>query len=422
MSNLHYLAKHKHLFLVCFEFIILLFSSSFICCSNFDFIKITDSTDVVGDSCPEFYLEEPILYVHWDMGVNHKFLVENISNFQELTILGIEDLTFNTRKFLLKHNDYLLTIKRDESKDYIEFIDVSDPVNPKLKIELLVPSSYTISTINKHCLGLVSIDTGDYLFLQAEEESSYLCFNCSNMNSPSLLESYQFPTEVQTYYNEFQRFYIRDNLLFIPTRNASASLGFVVYNVTSLTSFTKISEWFGNTNLTSVNSIVVSQDSLFLKNGHNRIEIFSIQNMTQPTREGYIELDYSYGSYFRESYIISIGIRELFIIDFSNITDPTEASYFHYTVDTEAVIKDHIFDDNKITAEHIYIPFDVIPASQVLYVFDWSDPYNMTIKTKLGFPGPPTKRFPFISISNVVIAIVCIVVFTKTKHKKKNKR
>ena len=144
--------------------------------------------------------------------------------------------------------------------------------------------------------------------------------------------------------------------------------------------------------------------------------------MTHPTREGYIELDYSYGSYFRESYIISIGVRELFIIDFSNITEPTEASYFHYTVDTEAVIKSNIFDDNKITAEHIYIPFDVIPPSQVLYVFDWSDPYNMTIKTKLGFPGPPTKRFPFISISFVFIVLVCTVSFTKIKHKWKNKR
>jgi hypothetical protein len=421
MNKLNSKGKNKRLLLVSLELIILIITS-FIYCSDSNFIKITDSTVFVGDSCPEFYLEEPILYVHWDRGVDHRFLVENTSNFQELTILGIETITQDSREFLLKHNDYLLAIKRDNvGVDYAEFIDVSDLANPKLKSVLLVPSSYTISAFHKHCLGLASIDTGEFLFIQSYEESGYLCFNISDMNQPALLESYQFPSEVETYYNEFQRFLIRDNLLFVPTRNASSALGFVVYNITSLTSFTKIGEWFGTTNLSNVNSIIVSGDSLFLKNGHNRIEVHNIENITHPTREGYIELDYSYGSYFREHYLISIGVRELFIYDFSNITDLIETSYFHYTVDTEAAIKDHIFDENKITAEHIYIPFDVISPSQVLYVFDWSDPYNMSIKAKLGFLAPTTKRFSYISISFVSIMFVCTVLIVRIKKKWKNR-
>jgi len=421
---LHYNPKLKHLAIVSFELVILFISTSLVCYSNSDFIIMTKSESIGNHDCPEFFLDEPILYAHWTIG-DYRLLVVNNSNYQELTTIGIETLSHEPRKLLLKHNDFILTLRSESHfeetpKDFIEIIDVRDLVNPELISEVQLPTTYQIQTDSIHSLGLVTLNSCDYLFLHSEDESNYLCINISNVNVPTLVESYQFPLEVENYYNEFQRFYIKDNLLFIPTKNASSLIGFVVYNVTTLTSFTKVSEWFGNTNLTTVDSLVVSEDLLFLKNEHDKIEVFDIQNMTQPKREGYIKLNYSLGSYFRGNYLITINLTELFIIDFSNITDPIIASSFDYDLFETTIIDHRIFDDNKITDTHIYLPFALARyKNETLFIFDWTDPYNMLLKAGLGFPNPPTKRFPNISRGFLIIVMVSIVVIVRIKYKRK---
>lgn len=390
---------------------------------------MTKSESIGNHDCPEFLLDEPILFAHRTIG-DDKLLVINNSNYQELTLLGSEDLNDDPREFLLKHNEYILVILHErhfgETPDilyFVEFFDVSDLLNPILKYKLQLPTSYTVDSNSIHSLGLVTINSGDYLFLHTEGESDYLSINCTNMNQPILMESYQFPLEVENYYNEFQRFYIRDNLLFVPTKNTSSFLGFVIYNITTLTSFTKVSEWFGTTNLTTVDSLVVSEDLLFLKHEQDKIEVFDIQNMTQPKREGYIKLNYSLGSYFRGNYLITINLTELFIIDFSNISDPIIASSFDYTLFETTIIDHRIFDNNKITDTRIYLPFNLARyKNETLFVFDWTDPYNIVLEASLGFPDPPTDGFPFVSSGYLLLIMGIIIGVIRIKRRKRSKK
>lgn len=202
-------------------------------------IHIPDVEGVFGYyNWQDFYIDEPIIYVTRDP----KLYVLNSSSLQQLTILGEQESADSVRHFLLKHDNYLFLIRREEpgyDDSYLEIVDVGDPTNPALIGEVIFPSSYDIGSGSPDSFGLLTFEDERYLFIQEKWEDHFLCINCTIVTQPEILDFYHFPGEAGSYYDYFQRFYIRDNIIFFPTSNTT-HYGFVAYNFTAVQSMTKV--------------------------------------------------------------------------------------------------------------------------------------------------------------------------------------
>ncbi|MGC9780379.1 MAG: hypothetical protein HZR80_14120 [Candidatus Heimdallarchaeota archaeon] len=190
---------------------------------------------------------------------------------------------------------------------------------------------------------------------------------------------------------------------------------------------TKVCEWFGETNLSTVDSIYVSQEYVYLKSDEKSIEVFAIQNLTAPIRKGYIDLNlgYCFKTFFRGNYLFVFfnifGNSTLNIYDYTNITNLLiTSSYLHLGDDSG--FNHHFFIESMITPTRIYIPiFLARQWNETLYILDWSNPYDLKLVAILGFPIQTTNGFPIISSSSIILVAVCIVFTTKLKYKRKKK-
>ncbi len=423
--------KAKQKFLLAYSFGLLLLFLPFFTAQNCKIFNPWISVNsIMGvDDFRDFFVDEPIIYATRDS----KFYALNSSDLKQLVILGEQESPESWREFLLKHNEYLFIIRREdhfgeipEDASYLEIVDVNDLTNPILIGELELPSYYTTGAHDFHSHGMITINNKIYLFIHALYKDNFLCINCTNIAQPELLEYTNFPGEAGDYYNEFQRFYIRENVIFIPSKNNS-HLGFVAYNFTSVQSLTKVCEWFGETNLSTVDSIYVSQEYVYLKSDEKSIEVFAIQNLTAPTRKGYIDLNlgYCFKTFFRGNYLFVFfnifGNSTLNIYDYTNITNLLiTSSYLH--LGDDSVFNHHFFIENMITPTRIYIPIAMARQwNETLYILDWSDPYDLELVAILGFPIQTTNGFPIISSSSIILVAVCIVFTTKLKYKRKKK-
>ncbi|MGC9778973.1 MAG: hypothetical protein HZR80_06995 [Candidatus Heimdallarchaeota archaeon] len=381
------------------------------------------------DNFRDFFVDEPIIYATRDS----KFYALNSSDLKQLVILGEQESPESWRIFLLMHNEFLFLIRNEhyfgedpEDIDYVEIVDISNPLNPILISEVKLPSSYTIDGHNLYSHGVISTNNKLYVFMQTDDNDYFLCINCTNIVQPELLEYTNFPGEAGDYYNEFQRFYIRENVIFIPSKNNS-HLGFVAYNFTSVQSLTKVCEWFGETNLSTVDSIYASQEYVYLKSDEKSIEVFAIQNLTAPIRKGYIDLDLGdcFKTFFRGNYLFVFfnifGNSTLNIYDYTNITNLLiTSSYLHLGDDSG--FNHHFFIESMISPTRIYIPISMASQwNETLYILDWSNPYDLELVAILGFPIQTTNGFPIISISSIILVAVCIVFTIKLKYKRKEK-
>jgi len=378
----------------------------------------------------DFYVHEPYLFVE----VDARLFILNSSGFQKLTILGEQQSPDSGREFLFKHNDYLFMIRREhyfgqtpEDIDYLEIIDVSDLTNPFLIGEVMLPSSYGITAHDFHSSGLITIGEQRYIFMHALYHDYFLTINCTTINTPTLVEYNNFPGEAGIYYGHYQRFYVHDNQMFIPTKNSTDSKGFVVYNFTSLQALTKVTEWFGNTNVSSFDSIQVSQDYVYMKSVEAHIEVISIQNLTAPTRKGYINLGFCHKSYFHGDYLIAfLGLFDypnITIFDYSDIGNLTKtSSYLHPGIDY-GKFNFLVFTESMITSSHIYVPIEMTDyGDKTLYIFDWSDPYNLTVKATFGFiPKTNTSGLSIFLYNSFLLFMVAIVYVIEIKYMKRRK-
>jgi len=415
-----------HKLLIVIVLFLLIFSSS--CRSTLHGIQVKGL--ILEFTFRDFFVDEPLIYT--TRGSSTLYVLNN-SNFEELEIIGEQTSSEIYRGFLLKHNNYLVLFR---SEDYfgqtpdhlyfLEFIDVSDITNPILTSEVQLPTYYDVAGPQDfHSRGVITIDNNPYLFIHAIFNDHFLCINISNIFQPELLVYNSFPGEVGNYYDYFKRFFIKDNIMFIPTKNAT-QYGFVAYNFTTLQSLTKVSEWFGETNLTSFDSIYASQNYLQLKKDEAFIEVFNIQNLTEPDREGYINLGSSIYTVFRGNYLInfqgSFLYPNLTIVDYSNITDLKITGFYLHPRDALGFYNFNVFIDSMFTDSLIYIPIQMTQYNdKMLYVLDWSDPYNLFVKATLGFPFQNTNGFPIISSSFLFVTMICIIIFVKMKPKKKVK-
>ena len=377
----------------------------------------------------DFFVDEPILYATKEQTL----YVLNNSGLQELTILGEQVSSESYRGFILKHNEYLVLMRREhyfgqspEYINYLEIVDVSDVTNPVLISEVTLPTSYDISSSKSfHSRGVITIESKNYLFIHARLNNHFLCVNLTDISQPEMVEYNDFPGVVGTYYDYYQLFHIRDNKIFIPTSNTTHR-GFVVYNFTTLQSMTKVTEWFGYTNLSGFDSIYASQEHVYMKNDETFIEVFDIQNLTAPIRKGYINLGSCLFSAFRGNYLFAfLGSRNytnLTIFDYSNITDLKITSFYSHPGDAYGSFNFNVFTDSMITNTNIYVPIQMTAyCDKSLYILDWSNPNNLFVKATLGFPFPSTDGFPIISSSFLLVTMICIVIFVKVKYNKKVK-
>jgi hypothetical protein len=381
--------------------------------------------DYESYSCRDFFIDEPIIYVTKDP----KLYAYNSSGFQELTTLGIQESPDSVRQFLLKQNDYLFMLRREEpnyDNDFLEIVDVSDSKNPELVGEVLLPSFYDISAYGPESSGLITIEDQCFLLIQEDSEDHFLCINCTIANQPAVLDYYYFPGEAGSFYDYFKRFFVRDNTIFIPTGNTT-DYGFVAYNFTTIQSMTKVTEWFGPTNITYFDSIYVSEDRVYLKKLESFIEVISVQNLSTPTRIGYIDLGFSFYTLFREEYLIAfmgnMDYHNLSIFNYSNFTNIEITSTYLHPGEYFGTFNTYVFLESMVTKSYIYVPIKSSSFfDKTLYVFDWSNPYNLTIKATFGLPTASTGRFPFISLNFFFVVFVVIICVTRIKLKKRKKK
>jgi len=381
---------------------------------------------------PIFYLEEPFLFA------NHReeqFLVLNNSDYQQLQLLG--DFTHKNDDFrepLTKYNNYIFYFKKEhyfrEIPEYINFIeimDVSDYANPQLIGELQLPIGYDISHFEIYVHEFVAIDNGLYLFLQDEDNHSFLVINCTNMQQPELVDAYQFPGEAGQDFSKLFKFFIKGKTVFIPTLNATSSVGLTIYNFTALNNLTKIGEWFGNTYLSSFDSVFASQDYLYFKKWNSGVEVFNIQNLTHPTRSGFVVVP-GYDLFCHKNYVFGVYFYTFSIYDCSNTSNTEPIFSYAYPYDT--YIKYHYVTENLITDNYFYFPFDIHKwKNETLHIWDWSNPNNITIKTKLGLPTVPPLNEPIhwtykkivapIIVGDVLVTTLGILLLRRIKAKKK---
>ncbi len=381
---------------------------------------------------PNYYMEESIFYVtHF----RERLLVLNNSNYEQLQLLGSLVLSDYNRAPLTKYANYLFLCRYEsqfpETPDYIfylEIVDVSDLENPQLIVELQLPDGYPISYSSLYIHEFVEIENELHLFLKDEDKNRFLVINCTNMYQPTILDSYQFPGEARTDYDKLYKFFIRDKTVFIPTLNATDSFGITVYNISSLTNFTKIGEWFGNISLETFDSVYVTEDYLYLKDTRKGLEVFNIQNLTHPTRIGYVTGP-SARFFCHKNYVLGLGFYFFNIYDCSLTNFTIPINNYTYPDIAYTFIHYNFFDESKITDKYFYLPFTIHkPKNETLHVWDWSDPYNLSIKAKLGMPTVPSlkelrrtykKIISPIIIGDAIVAVTGIFLLRCLKRKKK---
>lgn len=345
---------------------------------------------------PNYYMEESIFYT---MQYRERFFVLNNSNYEQLQLLGSLVLSDYNRAPLTKYEDYLFLYRvKSNFPDtpgyfyFLEIIDVSDLENPQLVVELQLPDGYPVSYSSLYIHEFVEIENELYLFLKDEDKNRFLVINCTNMYQPRILDSYQFPGEAGTDYDKLHKFFIRDKTVFIPTLNATDSFGITVYNFTSLTNFTKIGEWYGNNTLETFDTVYVTEDYLYLKDSRDGVEAFNVTNLTHPTRIGFVT-DFGARFFCHKNYVLELDFYFFNIYDCSLTNFTVPINNYTYPDIAYTFIHYSFFDESKITDNYFYLPFTIHkPKNETLHIWDWSDPYNLSIKAKLGMPDIPSLK------------------------------
>lgn len=384
-----------------------------------------------GVRFPLFHLEEPFLYADY---FSERFIILNNSDYQQLDLLGHYVLKTEGLYWpITKYNNYLFRIRPEhhfgetpEYLYYLEIIDVDVAENPNFVTELLLYAGSPLSFDQFYTHEFMEFDNKLYLFLQEDERYNPFVVNCTNMQQPVLLDSYQFPGDAGVDYNKLYKFYIRDNFVFIPTLNATSSVGLTIYNFTALDNLTKIGEWFGSTNLTSFDSVYASEDLLYFKKKNSGVEVFDIQNLTHPTRSGFVAVP-GYGLFCHQNYTFGFYHFTFSIFDCTNTSQTEPIFTYEYPWDTYIHI--NYMSENLFTNDYFYLPMDEYsPINETLHIWDWSDPSSPTIKVKLGLPSIPrliesphwtyTKIVVPIIVGDALIATVGIVLLRYLKRKK----
>ncbi|MHA1556451.1 MAG: hypothetical protein ACTSPM_05880 [Candidatus Heimdallarchaeota archaeon] len=382
---------------------------------------------------PEFFVDNDIIYAAYFGDI----VTMDCRNCDQIEITGIlQEEKDSSRDILGKYNDVLFTLRQQEKVEndqtyyytYFELINVSKLSKPILigEVELIKSTNYNgqllLHEINSH--GYYFSNDAIYYFIGV---SDIRCIKWAIGEIPLEIDDYYFDSgEVFSYWLKSRLFYIMDNKIFIPTKNESATLGFVIYSFTSYNTFTKESEWFGEMNITDIDKIYIiycTPKYLYLKEGTRLNEIFSIEDISNPSRIGFLDLtDEGIYSFLAYDYLITITSDELKVYNWSNLDDLKVLNNFTYeTEDGRGFFNWDEFNDNKITADRIYLPrTSSSEETTTLLILNWSTPTNIDILAITGLPEKKISRllgtFP---ISSTLLIAFCLALVLKQRIRKK---
>ncbi len=382
---------------------------------------------------PEFFVDNDIIYAAY--GGN--LVTMDCRNCDQIEITGIlQEEKDSSRDILGKYNDVLFTLRRQEKVEndqtyyytYFELINVSKLSKPILigEVELIKSTDYRgmlcLYEINGH--GYYVSSDAIYYFIGV---SGIRCIKWEIGESPIEIDDYYLDSgEVSSYWRKKRLFQIMNNKIFIPTQDENATLGFVIYRFTSYNTFTRESEWFGEINISDINKIYCTPKYLYLKDGHQLNEIFSIEDLANPYRIGFLDLtDKGMYSYLVYDHLFTINSEELKIYNWSNLDDLKLLNNFTYeTEDGKGFFNLDEFSDNKITAERIYLPrTSSSEETATLLILNWTDPMNIDILAVTGLPGKKISRLlGTIPISSTLLIVFCFVLVLKQRIRKKKKK
>ena len=150
--------------------------------------------------------------------------------------------------------------------------------------------------------------------------------------------------------------------------------------------------------------------------------------MTHPTRIGFVTgVNWAYICH--KNYVLGFTDYSFNIYDCSTTNYTVPISNYTYPDFVNTYIHYSILDENKITDNYIHLPFWIhTRKNETLHIWDWSDPYNLSIKIKIGIPRIPSLRelswtykkiITPIIIGDVLTATLGIFLLRRLKVKKK---
>ncbi len=379
---------------------------------------------------PRFFVEDDIVY-----GINSRgIVIMNNSDPTKLELIGKTNEELHSRTFLTKYNNLIFMIRNEhyfeDGHEYyssLEIYDVEDLSEPKLLGELFLDYATRYEDhktfTSPHSCGVVEIDNDIYYLWQAGE---YLvAFDCSSLTNPIKVENFWFTSEMGQYYQVMKRFYIKNNLFIVPTRNESSTFGFGIFNMTSLQNFNKVSQWFGDVNISRVNELFVKQERLYLKE-YPGGEVFDISNITAPTRIGYINISsYYYPTIIDNSFFVSALDDTIEIYNYTDIHNITKICSYSMPIEDYGNFYFEGMDESKIAGNRIYLPrANTIYENTTLLILKWNEPNSLELLSLMGFPDfYSSKKFSITikhHIANGLILTVIIYQIIMLRKKKKS--
>ena len=382
---------------------------------------------------PDFYVEEDVFFVIESGDI----IIVNCSNAFNFEILGkLSREVDSSRTILEKCGDILIVIREQSVREegqlylysYLEMINVSDFSNPSLigAVELAVSAYYNHFLYSIDSYGCYTDSDTIYYFVGTTE---IFCIEYTIGGIPTLIEDYQFDNgEVLTHWEEMNLFEIIDNYIIFGTENEFSEKGFVVYSFTNYHSFVQESEWFGDLEIPGITEIHSSFNNLYLRNGKLKTEIFSLDDIENPVKLGYLDIsNLGYQFCCRESYVfISDGLN-LGIYNWSQPNDLTLLDYITYENDEDnwGYFDYYNLVENKVSENRIYLPAMILyEGGHTLYILDWSDPSNLYTITKTSWSNydENTGNINTMPITSTLLLITCLAMTIRIIGSKKNLR
>jgi hypothetical protein len=241
------------------------------------------------------------------------------------------------------------------------------------------------------------------------------------LTNPVKVEDYWFPSEMNQYYTIMDRFYIRDGLIFIPTRNESSHIGFVVFNMTSLQICSKVTQWFGDVNITGVAELFANQEVVFLED-YSGGEVFDISNLTAPKRIGYVDIHRYYKlAIIDTNFFVSIYDDTAEIYNYTDTQNITKICSYSLPYEDEGVFHSDEIEESKIVGNRIYLPrYFTIYKNRTLLILKWNAPNSLEVLSLIGFPEFYTsQRFSLKNIPIIVMSLIITVFIHQIIRKRK---
>ncbi len=361
-----------------------------------------------------FIVRDEVLFLNDDLDTITIYDISDLSNPEVLssTDLGLNLTDIYLRYFLLIDDDLLFSIRRSNSKNYFEIINVSSLYDPFLEAEIVL----TGDLLSLYSFGVMNLEQHKFFFIGG------MTVDFTNTEDIDIeFIDYRFGSELGSDYNDYQRYVVKDNLMILPTKNASNAVGIVIYEFESFSQPVKIGEWFGELSLPSIYFAALDNERFYM--GYYEISIFNLTEITTPTRLGSFNITEEFQRMvFYNNYITTMNLDKLAIYNATDIEAVSVVGIYEVNDSKLGLLDHNKFDQNKITEDRIYCTLN--PSDyryKTLAIINWSDPTNPTVLAFLGLPKTSTNRFSaigYLEFLLVNLVMVISVTFIRLRKKK----